>query len=186
MDGTRIRAPTRLEKGPVITVAALNGLALGGGFELALACHLRIASDAAELGLPELRLGLIPGNGGTIRLPRIVGTSIALQKLLLSERFSAEEALRLGLVNWVVPAAEFDAEVSRLGEKLARLPGVAVRAVLDCVMQSGELPLGSAIELEHRWFQLCIGSDDRQEGVKAFKEKRHPLFHGKDKDEAAE
>ena len=83
--GPRRALAARLEKGPVITVAALNGLALGGGFELALACHLRIASDAAELGLPELRLGLIPGNGGTIRLPRIVGTSIALQKLLLSE-----------------------------------------------------------------------------------------------------
>ena len=80
--GPRRALAARLEKGPVITVAALNGLALGGGFELALACHLRIASDAAELGLPELRLGLIPGNGGTIRLPRIVGTSIALQKLL--------------------------------------------------------------------------------------------------------
>ncbi len=176
--GPRRELARRLESAPFPTVAALNGLALGGGFELALSCHLRIASDAAKVGLPELRLGIIPGNGGTVRLPRLIGTARALQAILLSEQITAAEAERLGLVNWVVPAAEFQERVDQLAERLAALPPVAVRAVIDSVARSVESPASQAIENEHRWFQLCLASADKQEGVTAFLEKRKPRFGG--------
>src|SRR5690606_28138609 len=134
-------------------VAALNGIALGGGFELALACHLRIASDTAKVGLPETRLGIIPGNGGTARLPRLIGQARAMQMILLRESIDAEEAQRLGLVNWVVPADEFGARVDALADRLSQLPAVATRAVIDCVTRGADMSIDQAIANEHRWFQ---------------------------------
>lgn len=174
--GPRRELARRLEHAPFLTVAALNGLALGGGMEIALACHLRVASATATFGLPELRLGLIPGNGGTARLPRLVGRGRALKAILLSERLGAEEACQLGLVDWMVPAEEFDARVDELAAQIEKLPPVAMRAVIDCVVQGGDMPLDHAIEREHRWFQLCLSSADRAEGVAAFLEKREPHF----------
>jgi enoyl-CoA hydratase len=176
--GPRRKLAHLLEGAPFPTVAALNGLALGGGLELALACHLRIASENARLGLPELRLGVIPGNGGTARLPRLVGRGRALQALLLSEQLKAHEAERFGLINWVVAADEFDQKVSALADQLAKLPPIATRALLDCVIRGSEMSLEDAIEREQRWFQICLSSADKQEGVAAFREKRAAHFKG--------
>ena len=176
--GPRRELARMLENAPFPTVAALNGVALGGGFELALACHLRIAAEHVKVGLPEIQLGIIPGNGGTARLSRIVGRSRALQLMLLAEQIDAHEAARLGLVNWVVPASEFDVQVSKLTDKLARLPPVAARALIDCVVRSDDMTLGDAINNEHRWFQICLASPDKQEGVTAFLEKRRAQFCG--------
>ncbi|HVL55707.1 MAG TPA: enoyl-CoA hydratase-related protein [Burkholderiaceae bacterium] len=178
--GPRRELARRLERAPFPTVAALNGLALGGGLELALACHLRIATEHARLGLPETRLGIIPGNGGTARLARLIGRGRALQMILLGEQIDALEAERLGIVNWVVPAERFDAEVDALAQRLEQLAPVATRAAIDCVTQGGELTLEQAIENEHRWFQICIASPDKREGVQAFLEKRRPNFSGID------
>lgn len=174
--GPRRELARRLESSPFPTVAALNGLALGGGLELALACHLRIANEHATLGLPESRLGVIPGNGGTARLPRLIGQGRAMSLMLLGETLDAAEALRLGLVNWVVPAAEFDQRVDALAERLTRLAPVATRAVIDCVINGAGMTLPQAIENEHRWFQICLASPDKKEGVAAFLEKRRPRF----------
>jgi len=176
--GPRRELARRLGNAQFVTVAAIQGLALGGGLEIALACHLRIASETAKLGLPELKLGLIPGNGGTARLPRLIGRARALKAILLSERLGAAEALSLGLVDWVVPAETFDTQVDEIAARLMRLPHVAMRAVVDCVMHGGDMPLERAIEAEHRWFQLCLSSADRAEGVAAFLEKREPRFSG--------
>ena len=176
--GPRRELARRLESAPFPTVAAINGFALGGGFELALACHLRIASDNAKVGLPETRLGIIPGNGGTARLPRLVGQARALQFVLLGEQVDAAQAERLGLVNWVVPAREFDQRVEALADQLAQLSPVATRAVIDCVTRGEGMTLDQAIENEHRWFQICLASPDKQEGVAAFLEKRRPKFAG--------
>ena len=176
--GPRRELARRLQETAFPTVAALNGLALGGGFELALACHFRIASEDAKVGLPEIRLGIIPGNGGTARLTQLVGQARALQFILLGEHVAASEAQRLGIINWVVPAAEFDQRVDDLVDRLAQLPPVAARAVLDCVTRAGAMTLEQAIENEHRWFQLCLASPDKQEGVSAFLEKRRPNFVG--------
>lgn len=176
--GPRRELARRLESAPFPTVAALNGLALGGGLEIALACHLRIAVEHARMGLPEVRLGIMPGNGGTARLARLIGRGRALQAILLSEQIDAAEAQRLGLVNWVVPAAEFDRRVDELAQRLAALPPVATRAVIDSVTRGAEMPLDQAIEVEHRWFQLCLASPDKAEGVAAFLDKRPPRFGG--------
>ncbi|MCD6673202.1 MAG: enoyl-CoA hydratase-related protein [Burkholderiaceae bacterium] len=176
--GPRRELARRLENAPFPTVAALNGAALGGGLELALACHLRIASENAKLGLPETRLGIMPGNGGTARLPRLVGQGRALQMMLLAETVEAREAEQIGLVNWVVPAQEFDARVAALADRLAQLAPVATRAVLDCVVRGADLSVDQAIENEHRWFQICLASPDKQEGVAAFLEKRPARFGG--------
>ena len=176
--GPRRELARRLETAPFTSVAAINGVALGGGLELAMACHLRIASDAARLGLPETRLGIIPGNGGTVRLARLIGQARALQLILLGEQVDAPTAERLGLVNWTVPAEQFEERVDALVERLARLPPIATRAVIDCVTRSGDMTLDQAVANEHRWFQICLASSDKEEGVRAFLEKRPPRFGG--------
>lgn len=174
--GPRRELARRLETAHFPTVAALNGLALGGGFELALACHLRISTDIAKVGLPETRLGIIPGNGGTVRLTRLVGQARALQFMLLGEQVAAAEAERMGLVNWVVPAAEFDQRVEALVDRLVQLPPLAARAVIDCVTRGADMTVEQAVENEHRWFQICLASPGKGEGVAAFLEKRRPDF----------
>ncbi len=174
--GPRRELARLLETAPFTSIAAINGFALGGGLELAMACHLRIASDAAKLGLPETRLGIIPGNGGTARLARLVGPARSLQLILMGEQIDAPQAARLGLVNWSVPAEQFDERVDALVDRLAQLPPVATRAVIDCVTRSGDMTLDQAIANEHRWFQICLASPDKEEGVRAFLEKRRPKF----------
>lgn len=182
--GPRRELARKLESAPYPTVAALNGVALGGGFELALACHLRIASEHAKVGLPETRLGIIPGNGGTARLSRLIGQARAMQMILLGESIDAQEAHRLGLVNWVVPAGEFEARVNALADRLSQLPAVATRAVINCVTRSGDMSIDQAVANEHRWFQICLASPDKEEGVNAFLEKRRARFAGTGESEA--
>ena len=160
-------------------IAAINGYALGGGCELALACTLRIAADTARLGQPEINLGLIPGYGGTQRLARLVGSGRALELLLTGEPISAAEALRIGLVNRVVPAAELMIEARRLAGHLASRPPMAVRYILDAVRRGLDLPLADAQAYEASLFGLVASTDDMREGTSAFLEKRRPVFRGR-------
>jgi enoyl-CoA hydratase len=159
-------------------IAAINGYALGGGCELAMACTIRIAADTARLGQPEINLGLIPGYGGTQRLARIVGTGRALELLLTGDQVSAVEAFRLGLVNRVVPAAELMPESRRLAVTIAAKAPIAVRYILDAVLRGVNLPLAEAESLEAALFGLVASTDDMREGTRAFLEKRTPAFKG--------
>ncbi len=159
-------------------IAAINGYALGGGCELAMACTLRIAADTARLGQPEINLGLIPGFGGTQRLARLVGVGRALELLLTGEPIGAAEAYRLGLVNRVVPAAELMAEAHRLAATIAAKAPVAVRYILEAVRRGVQLPLSDAQAFESTLFGLMAGTMDMREGTRAFLEKRTPEFKG--------
>ena len=160
-------------------VAAVNGFALGGGCELALAAHVRIASENALLGTPEVRLGLICGYGGTQRLPRLVGRGAALEMLLTGERVSAEEALRLGLVNRVVPREQLLAEAKHLLRKMIANGPLALRATLEAVRGGLDRPLAEAQEGEAQLFGELCASEDAREGTRAFLEKRAPRFQGR-------
>lgn len=166
----------RLETFRKPVIAAINGFALGGGLELALACTFRIAADSARLGLPETRLGLIPGYGGTQRLPRLIGPSAALELILTGEPVSAAEALRLGLVDRVVPAAALLAEADTLVGRLAVPSAQAQAAALDAVRRGLDLPLDEALKHETRRFAQAAASDDGREGMAAFLAKRPPKF----------
>ena len=160
-------------------LACINGFALGGGCELALACTLRIASDSARLGQPELKLGLIPGYGGTQRLPRLVGQGAALKLLLTGEIISAAEALRIGLVDEVVPSSELRPRALELANKIAQMAPLAIRACLDTVHRGYDLPLAEALSLEAAAFGYCCSTEDKNEGTRAFLEKRPAQFKGK-------
>ena len=160
-------------------IAAINGFALGGGMELALACHLRIASDNAKLGLPEIKLGIMPGFGGTQRLMRLVGTTLALEMALGGEPISAERAHQLGLVNLVVPAAELEAAVGRMAKPLVKAAPEAVRGILQAVLQGSDINLEAGLALETARFALCCATEDMKEGTSAFLEKRAPEFKGR-------
>ena len=159
-------------------IAAINGFALGGGCELAMACSLRIAADSARLGQPEINLGLIPGFAGTQRLARLVGKVAALDLLLTGRHITADEALGLGLVNRVVPAADLMTEARRLASELAAKAPVAMRSILDAVNRGLDLPLDRAQFLEAALFGLVASTDDKREGTTAFLEKRKPRFTG--------
>jgi enoyl-CoA hydratase len=159
-------------------IAAINGYALGGGCELAMACTIRLASDTARLGQPEINLGTIPGYGGTQRLARIVGTGRALELLLTGDQVSAAEAHALGLVNRVVPAAELMAEARKLAVAIAAKAPLAVRYILEVVHRGVNLPLAEALNLEAALFGLVASTDDMREGTRAFLDKRKPVFKG--------
>lgn len=159
-------------------IAAINGFALGGGCELAMACTLRIAADTARFGQPEINLGLIPGFAGTQRLARLVGKGTALELLLTGRQVTAEEALRIGLVNRVVPAALLMEEARALAAELAAKPAVAARCIIEAVNRGLESPLDQAQFLEAALFGLTASTDDRREGTAAFLEKRKPVFKG--------
>jgi enoyl-CoA hydratase len=160
-------------------IAAINGFALGGGCELAMACTIRIAADTAKLGQPEINLGLIPGYAGTQRLTRIVGRGRALELLLTGDQVTAQEAHRLGLVNRVVPAAELMAEAKKLAATLAAKAPIAIRYILDAVDKGVEMPFAQAQVFEATLFGLVASTDDMREGTKAFLEKRRAEFKGK-------
>jgi len=160
-------------------IAAINNVCLGGGLEMAMACHLRVASERARFGQPEINLGLIPGFGGTQRLPRLVGKAKALEMILTGEMISAEEALRLGLVNRVVPHDEVVSAARELAAKIASKGQVAVRAALEAVEASSRLPLSEGLALERQRFAALTETEDMREGVQAFLEKRSPRFKGK-------
>ena len=159
-------------------IAAINGYALGGGCELAMACTIRIAADTARLGQPEINLGMIPGFGGTQRLSRLVGTGRAFELLLTGEPIGAAEAYRIGLVNRVVPASGLMAEAHRLAAAIAAKAPVAVRYVLEAVRGGVQLPLADALALEATLFGLMASTADMREGARAFLEKRAPEFKG--------
>ena len=161
------------------TVAAVNGFALGGGCELAMSCHVRLASEAAKFGQPEVKLGLLPGYGGTQRLPRLVGKGRALQLLLTGEMIDAAEAYRIGLVNLVVPAAELlDRARAMLGAMIANAP-VALALTVEAVNTGYDLTLDEALRFEATAFGLAAATEDMREGTRAFLEKRAARFTGR-------
>ena len=168
-----------LERSPKPVIAAVNGYAFGGGCELALACHMRLASDNAVFGLPEVSLGIIPGYGGTQRLPRLVGTGRALELMLSGRRVKADEAERIGLVNRVVPRAQLLDEAESLANAMLKNGPLAVAAVLEAVNRGLQLPLDDGLRLESGLFGILAASQDMHEGLKAFLEKRPPRFERK-------
>ena len=170
------RSFERLNK-PVI--AAVNGFALGGGCELAMACHIRIASDTAKFGQPEVKLGLLPGYGGTVRLPRIVGKARALELLLTGAIIDAAEALRIGLVSRVVPSEKLLAEAEAFARGIMEQGPLAVRSVLEAVDAGFEMSQEDALLLESTLFGLLSSTADMREGTSAFLEKRKPAFEGR-------
>ena len=159
-------------------IAAVNGFALGGGCELAMACTLRIAADTARLGQPEITLGLIPGYAGTQRLPRLIGKGRALELLLTGRMVPAPDALGMGLVNRVVPASELMAEARRLARTLAAGAPIAMRYIIDAVNQGLEMPFAEACNHEATLFGLVSSTADMREGTRAFLDKRKAAFKG--------
>ena len=160
-------------------IACVNGFALGGGCELALACTMRIGSENAKLGQPEVKLGLIPGYGGTQRLPRLVGKSAALKLLLTGDMISAADALRIGLLDEVVPQDQLLPRAEQLAKSIAGVAPVAAQKCLAAVRDGYELPLAQALELEASLFGFCCGTEDKAEGTRAFLEKRQANWQGK-------
>lgn len=160
-------------------LALINGFALGGGCELALACTLRIAADSAKLGQPEARLGLIPGYGGTQRLPRLIGQSAALKLLLTGERIDAAEALRLGLVDEVVPLAKLYLRGQQLASSILAMAPLAVSGCLEAVYKGADRDLDSGLRIESRIFGRLSATADKTEGTRAFLEKRTPTWTGR-------
>ncbi|MBC7989364.1 MAG: enoyl-CoA hydratase/isomerase family protein [Luteimonas sp.] len=172
------RMMRRLERMPKPVIAMMNGFALGGGLELAMACHLRIAADSAKVGQPEINLGLIPGFGGTQRLLRLAGRAATLELCLQGSPIDAARAHALGIVNRVVPAADLEAETMKLAQQLAQAAPLALRGILDCVAIGGECGIEEGLEFETTQFGLIFSTDDMREGTSAFLERRKPVFRG--------
>jgi enoyl-CoA hydratase len=164
---------------PKPIIAAINGFCLGGGCELAMACDMRIAADTARLGQPEVKLGILPGGGGTQRLPRLVGFGTAAKLLFTGEMVDAAEALRIGLVDEVVPADGLADRVKELAHTIAGMSPVALQLIKEALMASERMPLDEGLRLETTLFGLAFASDDKEEGVKAFLEKRPAEFRGR-------
>ena len=168
-----------IETLPKPVVAMVNGFALGGGLELAMGCHLRIAADTAKVGQPEIGLGLIPGFGGSQRLLRLAGRAATLELCLLGAPVTAERALQLGIVNRVVPAAELEAETLKVATQLAASAPLALRATLDVANIGGECGIEEGLQYETAQFGLMFATDDMREGTRAFMERRKPSFTGR-------
>jgi len=169
----------KLENIPQPVIAAVNGFALGGGCELAMACDIRIASDRAKFGQPEVSLGIVPGFGGTQRLPRLIGKGRAKELLYTADMINAEEAYRIGLVNKIVPADELLSTTKELAEKIMARAQVAVQLCKAAVNTGMDIDLESGIAYEAEVFGLCFASADQKEGMSAFVGKRKPNFTGK-------
>lgn len=157
-------------------ICAINGMALGGGLELALACDIRIAVEEAKLGFPEINLGVMPGAGGTQRLPRIVGAGRAKELILTGRLIAASEAFQLGIIERVVPSGDLMEEVIGLAETIAGKSSMAVRAAKRAIMEGIGMPLAQALEFEQKLFAELLGTEDKAEGVAAFLRKRLPRF----------
>lgn len=160
-------------------IAAVNGFALGGGCEMALACTLRIASSNAMLGLPEIKLGVLPGYGGTQRLSRLIPRGLAMEMALTGDPIDAERALQLGLVNRVVAPEELGAAVKALADKLAASAPTAMRCIMDAINRGADSDLEAGLDLESGYFGEVFGTEDMREGTSAFLEKRAPRFTGR-------
>ncbi len=167
-----------IETAAQVFVAALNGAALGGGLELALACDIRIASDAAEMGFPEVSLGIIPGAGGTARLPRAIGIARAKDLILTARRVGAAEALAMGLVSRLSPPRQLLHDAVALAERVGQNAPVSLRQAKRAIDGGFDLPLDEALDFENRMYQDCLGTEDRREALRAFAEKRPPRFTG--------
>ncbi|HMI51905.1 MAG TPA: enoyl-CoA hydratase-related protein, partial [Candidatus Saccharimonadales bacterium] len=161
------------------SIAAINGFALGGGCELAMACTIRLASRTAKLGQPEAKLGLLPGYGGTQRLSRLCGRGMAHELCLTGEQISAEEALRIGLVNHIYEPAELLAAAEAMAKKIIANAPLAVKYAMDAIERGAEMPLAEGLFLEATLFGLACGTEDMKEGTSAFLEKRAAEFKGK-------
>ena len=169
----------KIETLPVPVIAAVNGFALGGGCELAMACDIRICSDNAKFGQPEVGLGIIPGFSGTVRLARLVGMGIAKQLIYTGKPIKADEALRIGLVNAVVPQAELMDKALELANQIAANAPLAVRAAKQCINAEYDMPVDDAIVNESRAFGNCFATEDQKNGMKAFLNKGKYVFQGK-------
>ena len=161
------------------TIAAISGYALGGGLELALCCDFRIAADNAVLGVPEINLGIIPGGGGTQRIPRLIGVGRAAELIFLGEPIKAQQAEKWGLVNKVVSLNELEAEGEKLARKLMAKSSIALRAAKDSMRTGINMSLQEGLKVEQQIFCMLFGTSDQKEGMHAFLEKRKPSFKGK-------
>jgi len=175
--GQRMMRAVELMPKPVI--AMINGFALGGGLELAMCCHLRVAADTAKVGQPEINLGLVPGFGGSQRLLRLAGRAATLELCLLGAPIDAARAQQLGIVNRVVAAADLEAETMKLAAQLAAAAPLALRGILDCVNHGGECAIEEGLAFESAQFGLVFATDDMREGTAAFLERRKPAFNGR-------
>lgn len=167
---------TRMQKIGKVIVAAVSGFALGGGCEIAMACDMIIASETARFGQPEIKLGILPGAGGTQRLTRAVGKAIAMEVMIGDRNLTAEEALRYGLVNHVFPVESYFDETLKIAAKIAAMPRVAARLTKEAVNKAFEMTLQEGLTYEKRLFYLLFGTEDKAEGMKAFVEKRAPQW----------
>ncbi len=168
-----------IERFPKPVIAAVNGFCLGGGCELAMACHIRIASQNAKFGQPEVNLGIMCGNGGTQRLPRLVGKGRAIELILTGNMIDADEAHRIGLVNKVTPAAELISAAEEILNTIAARGPIAVKLSLEAIVHGLDMTLEEGVQLESNLFGLCFSTEDMKEGTQAFVEKRKPEFKGK-------
>ncbi len=169
----------RIERFPKPVVAAMNGHALGGGCEIAMACHIRILKETARMGQTESNLGIIPGYGGTQRTPRLIGRGLALEHLILGTQIPAAECYRIGLVNRLAKEGEALADAKALARELAKRPPIATRVIIEAVDDGLEAPIDKGIEVEIRAFDQVIRTEDAAEGLQAFFQKRAPEFKGK-------
>jgi enoyl-CoA hydratase len=168
----------KLEALPIPVIAAVNGFALGGGLEVALACHLRVFAENAVVGLPEVTLGIIPGYGGTQRLPRVIGKGLALEMILTGKKIDAQEAYRIGLANSVVPVGKAVEEAQALAGKILRNGPVAISYALEAVNHGTEMSITDGFTLEAALFGNVCATTDKNEGAAAFLEKRRPVYKG--------
>jgi enoyl-CoA hydratase/carnithine racemase len=169
----------RIERFPKPVIAAMNGHALGGGCEIAMACHFRLLKEGARMGQTESNLGIIPGYGGTQRLPRLIGRTKALEFLILGTQIPAEECLALGLVNRLTREGETLAEGKALARQIAARPPIATRVLIEAVADGLDAPIDRALEIEMRAFRQTLRTDDAAEGIQAFFAKRAPVFKGR-------
>jgi enoyl-CoA hydratase len=167
-----------MEAFPKPIIAMINGYCLGGGCELAMACDIRIASDRAKFGQPEVNLGIIPGGGGTQRLPRLVGEGQAMSLIMSGAMIGADEALRIGLVEAVHPADELREKTLELARSIASKSPIALQAAKESILAARRMPLDEGLKFERAWFGLLFSTRDKDEGVSAFLEKRQPEFRG--------